>query len=58
MAEVKNVKKCISCGIPLIDCKSVVFSCPGCGEEDIGRCPRCRDQSVTYTCEGCGFQGP
>ena len=58
MAEPKNVKKCMSCGIPLIDHTSVIFDCPDCGKEKIGRCPQCRDQSVNYTCKGCGFVGP
>jgi Zn-ribbon RNA-binding protein len=34
------------------------FPCPDCGEATLGRCARCRDQSVPYVCPKCGFTGP
>jgi len=37
---------------------AVHFLCPDCGEATLGRCARCRDQSVAYTCPKCGFVGP
>jgi predicted RNA-binding Zn-ribbon protein involved in translation (DUF1610 family) len=53
-----GVERCNSCGIVLTQLGSVTFQCPSCGQGTIGRCPRCRNQSVAYTCVECGFQGP
>ncbi|MFQ5918415.1 MAG: zinc finger domain-containing protein [Thermoplasmata archaeon] len=50
--------QCTTCGRPLTEQGSVIFRCPRCGDTTIGRCVRCRDQSVTYACKKCGFQGP
>lgn len=50
--------KCVTCGRPLTERGSVLFPCPSCGSHTIGRCVRCRDQSVSYACPTCGFQGP
>jgi predicted RNA-binding Zn-ribbon protein involved in translation (DUF1610 family) len=49
---------CSSCGIRLSGRGSTVFKCPQCGRADIGRCARCRDQSVAFKCAECGFEGP
>ncbi|RLF49725.1 MAG: RNA-binding protein [Thermoplasmata archaeon] len=54
----KAVEWCISCGVRLVEEGSVVFPCPNCGEELIGRCKRCRDQGIPYVCKKCGFEGP
>ncbi|MCJ2520535.1 MAG: zinc finger domain-containing protein [Candidatus Thermoplasmatota archaeon] len=50
--------RCVSCGQPLTEKGSVLFPCPMCGKAIIGRCGRCRNQSVPYACEECGFEGP
>lgn len=50
--------KCSSCGVPLIGRGIAAFPCPSCGDQTLGRCPRCRDQSIPYQCPGCGFEGP
>jgi predicted RNA-binding Zn-ribbon protein involved in translation (DUF1610 family) len=49
---------CTSCGMALGRKGSVTFLCPQCGQASIGRCYRCRDQSVPYTCPSCGWVGP
>gem|GEM_PF-205290 len=49
---------CTSCGITLVGIRNTVFPCPDCGEENIGRCEKCRDQSEEYECPECGFRGP
>ena len=49
---------CTSCGTPLQETGNTKFKCPKCGRADIGRCPKCRDQSVKYQCAECGFEGP
>jgi hypothetical protein len=54
----KDEKVCISCGSVLLGQGTAIFQCPGCGEVKIGRCKKCRDQSVGYTCPKCGFRGP
>lgn len=53
-----NEKICTSCGRRLVKGKSTVFTCPNCGEQEIGRCANCRDQSVAYVCPKCNFSGP
>ncbi len=50
--------KCTSCGRSLPGEGTTQFPCPSCGEATIGRCARCRDQSVRYRCPHCGFEGP
>lgn len=50
--------RCTSCGSALTGHGSTHFLCPDCGVETLGRCPRCRDQSVSYRCPKCGFAGP
>ncbi|MCJ2532236.1 MAG: zinc finger domain-containing protein [Candidatus Thermoplasmatota archaeon] len=50
--------KCTTCGRPLTEQGSVIFRCPRCGDTTIGRCVRCRDQSVPYACKKCDFHGP
>ncbi|HLN51998.1 MAG TPA: zinc finger domain-containing protein [Thermoplasmata archaeon] len=50
--------KCTSCGRTIPGPGATHFPCPGCGEATIGRCARCRDQSVTYRCPTCAFEGP
>ncbi len=50
--------RCTSCGSALAGHGSTHFLCPDCGAETLGRCPRCRDQSVSYRCPKCGFAGP
>ena len=55
----ENEKICSSCGVRLGKNDGMTFfKCPNCGEVEIGRCPQCRDQSITYTCQKCGFSGP
>ncbi len=49
---------CTSCGAALPVRGSTQFLCPSCGAVMIGRCPRCRDQSIAYRCPSCGFVGP
>ncbi len=58
MLEVRADVKCTSCGRSLRASGATQFLCPSCGEATIGRCARCRDQSVTYRCPKCGFEGP
>ncbi len=50
--------KCTSCGRALRGAGATQFLCPSCGEQPIGRCDRCRDQSVRYYCPKCQFEGP
>ncbi len=50
--------RCTSCGRAVPAKGATQFLCPQCGEVAIGRCARCRDQSVGYTCPKCGFEGP
>ncbi|MCL4334817.1 MAG: zinc finger domain-containing protein [Candidatus Thermoplasmatota archaeon] len=50
--------KCNSCGQGLVDAGFSIFSCPNCGEYEIGRCRSCREHSTPYECEKCGFIGP
>ncbi|OGS48181.1 MAG: RNA-binding protein [Euryarchaeota archaeon RBG_16_68_13] len=50
--------RCTSCGAVLSEKGSTSFLCPSCGKGAIGRCTRCRDQSVLYRCPTCGFEGP
>lgn len=50
--------RCTSCGAVLIGKGTTSFLCPSCGQGRIGRCARCRDQSVEFQCPNCGFQGP
>jgi Zn-ribbon RNA-binding protein len=50
--------KCTSCGRALRGAGATQFPCPNCGEVTIGRCSRCRDQSVMYHCPKCAFEGP
>jgi predicted RNA-binding Zn-ribbon protein involved in translation (DUF1610 family) len=57
-STMENEKICSSCGIRLIGKSTTFFPCPNCGKTEIGRCPNCRDQSVTYICAKCGFSGP
>src|SRR5438046_613648 len=38
--------RCTSCGAVLAGKGTTVFLCPSCGKTRIGRCARCRDQSV------------
>jgi predicted RNA-binding Zn-ribbon protein involved in translation (DUF1610 family) len=49
---------CTSSGTALSGRGTTHFLCPECGQVTIGRCARCRDQSVPYRCPNCGFQGP
>jgi hypothetical protein len=49
---------CSSCGLALAGHGSTHFICPDCAGSTIGRCRRCRDQSVAYLCPKCGFEGP
>ncbi|MEK6911874.1 MAG: zinc finger domain-containing protein [Candidatus Thermoplasmatota archaeon] len=51
-------RRCSSCGVTLLGPGTTAFPCPNCGKATIGRCARCRDQSVAYRCPKCGFQGP
>jgi len=50
--------RCSSCGRTVPAKGATQFPCPNCGETTIGRCARCRDQSVLYHCPKCGFEGP
>lgn len=50
--------KCSSCGLALGGRGTTHFVCPDCGQNTVGRCRRCRDQSVIYHCSSCGFEGP
>ncbi|TLZ56891.1 MAG: DUF1610 domain-containing protein [Methanobacteriota archaeon] len=50
--------RCASCGAVLAGKGTTVFLCPSCGKTRIGRCGRCRDQSVAYRCPTCSFVGP
>ena len=50
--------RCTSCGAVLTGKGTTVFVCPSCGKARIGRCARCRDQSVAYRCPTCSFVGP
>jgi len=50
--------RCTSCGRAVPAAGATQFPCPACGEVEIGRCARCRDQSVGYRCPKCGFEGP
>ncbi|HEY5605097.1 MAG TPA: zinc finger domain-containing protein [Thermoplasmata archaeon] len=50
--------RCSSCGAVLSGKGTTLFSCPSCGQTRIGRCARCRDQSVAYRCPTCSFVGP
>ena len=58
MLSVRADVKCASCGRALRGAGATQFPCPSCGETAIGRCSRCRDQSVLYRCPKCGFEGP
>jgi len=51
-------RRCNSCGVVLHGLGTTTFLCPSCGKATIGRCARCRDQSVAYKCSECGLQGP
>ncbi|HKW43393.1 MAG TPA: zinc finger domain-containing protein [Thermoplasmata archaeon] len=50
--------RCTSCGNVISGKGTTIFPCPSCGKVQIGRCRRCRDQSVAYHCPSCGFVGP
>lgn len=50
--------KCSSCGLALGGRGTTHFICPDCAQASIGRCRRCRDQSVLFHCPNCGFEGP
>ncbi|TLZ86638.1 MAG: DUF1610 domain-containing protein [Methanobacteriota archaeon] len=50
--------RCTSCGAVLSGKGTTLFPCPSCGQAKIGRCARCRDQSVSYRCPACSFTGP
>jgi predicted RNA-binding Zn-ribbon protein involved in translation (DUF1610 family) len=50
--------RCTSSGVALGGRGATHFLCPECAIATIGRCARCRDQSVTYRCPNCGFEGP
>jgi Zn-ribbon RNA-binding protein len=50
--------RCTSSGVALGGRGTTTFPCPDCGVAELGRCARCRDQSVLYTCPNCSFQGP
>ncbi|MGP6219810.1 zinc finger domain-containing protein [Caldiplasma sukawensis] len=53
-----TASNCTSCGRGLVEEGYSIFDCPQCGEQVIGRCRICREQTTPYTCEKCGFQGP
>ena len=59
-SSLKPVIKCASCGVPLATKGHVKFNCPECSTEIIGRCRRCRINSVPYKCKNidCNFEGP
>ncbi|MCI4318211.1 MAG: zinc finger domain-containing protein [Thermoplasmata archaeon] len=50
--------RCSSCGLALSGRGATHFTCPQCSETTLGRCSRCRDQSVLFRCPKCGFEGP
>ncbi len=50
--------QCTSCGNAIPGPGATHFPCPSCGNATVGRCARCRDQSVMYRCPACGFEGP
>ena len=50
--------RCSSCGVALSGRGATHFPCPQCGDATLGRCARCRDQSVLYHCPKCAFEGP
>ena len=50
--------RCSSCGLSLAGRGATHFTCPDCGKAALGRCARCRDQSVPYRCPECSFSGP
>ncbi|HIJ97934.1 TPA: DUF1610 domain-containing protein [archaeon] len=53
-----TANRCTSCGSELkADPMSVEFPCPGCFEQSVGRCGRCKKLSREYKCV-CGFIGP
>ncbi|HYY48592.1 MAG TPA: zinc finger domain-containing protein [Thermoplasmata archaeon] len=54
----RTESRCTSCGRVLSGKGTTVFLCPSCGIARIGRCARCRDQSVAYHCPNCSFTGP
>ncbi|HEY4705042.1 MAG TPA: zinc finger domain-containing protein [Thermoplasmata archaeon] len=54
----QHERRCNSCGVVLHGLGTTAFPCPSCGKGTIGRCRRCRDQSVAYRCPECGYQGP
>ncbi len=58
MPAQKLLETCSSCGTRLLGKATTSFLCPGCGEQPVGRCAQCRDQSVHYKCDACGFVGP
>lgn len=58
MTETTDPKKCSSCGVPLAGRGVASFLCPACGKVSLGRCQRCRDQSIGYQCPECQFEGP
>jgi len=58
MLSARAELKCTSCGRSLRSDGATQFLCPSCGEAPIGRCARCRDQSVGYRCPTCAFEGP
>jgi len=54
-----QMPKCTGCNREISqDGKAVKFPCPGCGEEIIWRCGKCRTLSNEYECPECGFVGP
>ncbi|MBI4362008.1 MAG: DUF1610 domain-containing protein [Euryarchaeota archaeon] len=50
------MERCTSCGARLSEKGYARFPCPMCGAR-LGRCWRCRKQSIDYRC-ACGFTGP
>ena len=54
----ERTEVCTSCGIRMKEPGDTSFPCPVCGKEVIGRCCKCRDQSVRFKCMTCGFEGP
>ncbi|HYT00645.1 MAG TPA: zinc finger domain-containing protein [Thermoplasmata archaeon] len=55
---IRQATRCASCGAVLAGKGTTAFLCPSCGQTTIGRCARCRDQSVAYHCPNCSFVGP
>ncbi len=50
--------ECVTCGKNREAAESfVVFPCPGCGDEEVARCRRCKQLRNAYECD-CGFAGP